>query len=195
MPSANPPGRFCMRARRVQIALSSLAVIAAGLTLTPSASADSVQFQSYQRASASEACSAQPGETPWEAAWGVDSSWHPTWEQWPNGGTGGWTCARSITWEKRTPLGCVQILFQRGPFPPFWVDFGSGFVAPPGSPLFLTADCAAPSSGPLSDEQAFVWATNTDAAAALCSAVLPGTQPRTPTDVDPANIYSCINPG
>jgi hypothetical protein len=89
-----------MRAHRTLIAFTSLAVAAGGLTLAPSASADSVQVQSYQRASESEACSAQTGETPWQAAWGADSSWHPTWEQWANDATGGWVCSRSITWAK-----------------------------------------------------------------------------------------------
>lgn len=67
------------------------------------ASADQVQVQSYQRASQSEACAAQPGETPWQASWGPDSSWNPAWEQWANNGTGGWVCTRSITWA-RTPV-------------------------------------------------------------------------------------------
>lgn len=56
-----------MRVYRNLITLSSLAVIAAGLTLTPSASADSVWVQSYQRATQSEECAAQPGDTPWQA--------------------------------------------------------------------------------------------------------------------------------
>lgn len=68
--------------------------------MTPAASADSVQVQSYQRASQTEACAAQAGETPWQANWGTDSSWKPTWEQWANKGTGGWTCTRSITWAR-----------------------------------------------------------------------------------------------
>ena len=67
------------------------------------ASADSIQVQSYQRSSQSEACTAQAGETAWQTSWGADSSWKPSWEQWANGGTGGWTCTRSITWA-RTPV-------------------------------------------------------------------------------------------
>lgn len=98
-----------MRARRILIAFSSLAVIAAGLTLTPSASADSVQMQSYQRASQTEVCTAQPGETPWQASWGPDSSWKPSWEQWANSGTGGWTCTRSITWARSASYGLGDI--------------------------------------------------------------------------------------
>ncbi len=96
--SYSPPGRLLMRAHRMLTALSSLAVVAAGLTLAPSASADSVQVQSYQRATESQVCTAQPDETPWQAAWGADSSWSPSWELWANGGSGGWVCSRSITW-------------------------------------------------------------------------------------------------
>lgn len=64
------------------------------------AAADSIQVQSYQRTSQSQACSAQPGETPWQASWGTDSSWQPSWEQWANAGRGGWTCTRSISWAR-----------------------------------------------------------------------------------------------
>ncbi len=108
-PKLTLPEGSLMRARRILIAFSSLAVIAAGLTLTPSASADSLQVQSYQRASQTEVCTAQPGETPWQASWGPDSSWKPSWEQWANGGTGGWTCTRSITWARSASYGLGDI--------------------------------------------------------------------------------------
>jgi len=81
-------------------ALSVLVVVAGMLFGAIVASADQVQVQSYQRASQTEACVAQPGETPWQASWGTDSSWKPSWEQWANNGRGGWTCGRSITWAK-----------------------------------------------------------------------------------------------
>ena len=83
--------------------LSVLVVVAGTLVGANVASADSVQYQSYQRASQTEACTAQVGETPWQASWGTDSSWYPSWDQWANGGKGGWTCGRSITWAK-TPV-------------------------------------------------------------------------------------------
>lgn len=100
-----------MRARRIVIALSSLAVVAVGLALTPSAWADSVQYQSYQRASQTEACAAQLGETPWQASWGADSSWSPSWEQWANKGNGGWTCTRSM---------CVHAMHRVLQVAPVW---------------------------------------------------------------------------
>ena len=70
------------------------------------ATADSVWVQSYERGSASEACVAQPGETPWQASWGEDSSWKPSWELWANAGKGGWTCARSIIWARDSAATC-----------------------------------------------------------------------------------------
>ncbi len=92
-----------VRSKTFLATLSVLVVVAGMLFGANVASADSVQYQSYQRASQSEACAAQVGETPWQASWGADSSWYPTWEQWANNGTGGWTCGRSITWAK-TPV-------------------------------------------------------------------------------------------
>ena len=161
-----------MRARRILITLSSLAVVAAGLTLAPSASAKSaeVQEQSYQRASQSEACAAQTGETPWQAAWGTDSSWHPTWEQWANGGTGGWTCTRSITWA--TGIGCVQVLL--GDLPdsiPVWADFGFGYSLPAGMSTFADAGCTQPVELLASGDG--VWAADPVEADARCNSVWP----------------------
>lgn len=85
------------------LAISAVVLMVLGaLVGANAASADSVQYQSYGRASQTEACAAQVGETPWQASWGADSSWSPTYEMWANNGTGGWTCTRSITWA-RTP--------------------------------------------------------------------------------------------
>jgi hypothetical protein len=89
-----------MNVRGVCVGMASLLVVSASVLGANAASADSVQVQSYQRASQEQACSAQPGETPWQANWGSDSSWKPSWEQWANGGKGGWTCTRSITWAR-----------------------------------------------------------------------------------------------
>jgi hypothetical protein len=84
-------------------ALSALVVVAGTLFGANVASADSIQVQGYQRASQTEACVAQVGETPWQANWGTDAGWKPSWEQWANKGAGGWVCSRSITWAK-TPV-------------------------------------------------------------------------------------------
>jgi hypothetical protein len=177
-----------MRARRILIAMSSLAFVAAGLTMAPSASADSVQVQSYQRASQSEACAAQTGETPWETAWGTDASWHPTWEQWANGGTGGWTCTRSIIWATSTPpRGCVQTALDSIDGPQ-WMNFGSADFTAPDAIMFSDAGCSVATG-----QSSFhvVWATDGTAAGAICEALLSGSYAR--SDVNgPPNIYRCI---
>jgi hypothetical protein len=84
-------------------AVSVLVVVAGTLFGANVASADSIQVQGYQRASQTEACVAQVGETAWQASWGPDATWKPSWEQWANKGAGGWVCTRSITWAK-TPV-------------------------------------------------------------------------------------------
>ena len=81
--------------------LSQLTVLQ--LAGAPAASADSVWYQSYERSSASEACTAQADDMPWQADWGPYANWEPSWEQWPNAGLGGWVCSRSITWAKSAP--------------------------------------------------------------------------------------------
>jgi hypothetical protein len=110
--------------RAVISSILGMAVVASALVGATPASADSIQYQSYQRGSQSEACAAQSGETAWQASWGSDASWKPTWEQWANGGKGGWTCTRSITWA-RTPVagGSPSVTYQLGDIGP-----GGGLV-------------------------------------------------------------------
>ena len=92
-----------VRSRKFLAALSALAAVAATLLGANVASGDEVWHQSYPRGSASEACVAQAGETPWQTSWGTDSSWKPSWALWANEGQGGWVCNRSITWAQ-TPV-------------------------------------------------------------------------------------------
>ena len=89
-----------VRSRKFLAALSALAAVAATLLGANVASGDEVWDQSYQRGSASEACVAQAGETPWQDSWGTNPGWSPSWEQWANNGQGGWVCSRSITWAR-----------------------------------------------------------------------------------------------
>ncbi len=88
------------------------------------ASADSIQYQSYQRANQSETCTSQPGETAWQASWGSDSSWHPSWEQWANSGQGGWTCTRAITWARSSDASASEM-------------YAVGDIGPGGGLVFL----------------------------------------------------------
>lgn len=98
------------------LAMSSALVMIAGMLFGANiATADSVWVQSYERTSQTQACAAQPGETPWQASWGNDSSWSPSWEQWANKGMGGWVCTRSITWARSTPSARSYSLGDIGP--------------------------------------------------------------------------------
>lgn len=89
-----------------------LAIAAVGIAGAAPAAADQVWHQSVARASSDAAC-------PTSSAADIDAGWTEwaaTWEAWPNDGTGGWTCARSITWAKDSQApedsaglsGCVQ---------------------------------------------------------------------------------------
>jgi len=89
--------------RGFMASLSAVVVLSSFPFAARVAVADSVWVQSYERTGQTQACVAQPGETPWQASWGPDSSWIPTWEQWANNGQGGWTCTRIIVWAKGLP--------------------------------------------------------------------------------------------
>jgi len=105
--------------RGVPAGFAALLILAATVFGANIATADSVWVQSYERSSQAEVCTAQPGETPWQESWGSDSSWTPSWEQWANGGKGGWTCTRSITWASTPaasgPSGRTYALGETGP--------------------------------------------------------------------------------
>ena len=98
--------------RALVIAAAGALTIAGALIAAPAASADSVWFQSVARASASAACPDDSFGTPWQSNWDpAQRSWRPSWAQWPNGGTGGFTCDRQITWAKSGsvyPVGYCQ---------------------------------------------------------------------------------------
>jgi hypothetical protein len=173
-----------MRTHRILIVLSSLAVVSGGLFgLAPTASANSVQVQSYQRATQSEVCAAQTGETPWEDAWAPDSTWHPTWEQWANHGTGGWTCTRSITWAKT--IGCVQVQLDVDGV--VWANFESGDFLSAGAQGFADQYCSIVSEIAGYDG---VWASDLAQADIRCDAVWRGTDAFHPDWATP-NLFRC----
>lgn len=117
------------------LAIFSAFIVLVGMLLGARvAVADEVWVQSYQRGSASEACKAQSGETPWQASWGTDSSWTPSWEQWANAGRGGWTCTRSITWA-RTPVASIGSGSGGGGSSP--ATYALGDIGPGGGLVFL----------------------------------------------------------
>ncbi len=93
---------------RIFLAIGSSLVMVAGMLFgANAAAADSVQVQSYQRASQTATCDSPPESmSEWRASWANPSdpisgpTWHPSWERWANNGSGGWTCTRSITWAR-----------------------------------------------------------------------------------------------
>ena len=145
-----------MRWPRALRALAAGALALAGATVVaPAASADSVWFQSVARASASAACPDDTFGTPWQSNWDpAQRSWRPSWAQWPNGGTGGFTCDRQITWAKSDypSAGCVAYTDGSGSY---YVDFGGGWSIGDG-PRYTDPACTAllvwgspPSTGPI----------------------------------------------
>ena len=117
-----------VRARFVLVLSSALVMVAGAVVGGGSATADSVWVQSYERSSETAECESPPWETPWQASWGTDSSWKPTWEQWANDGKGGWTCTRSITWA-RTPASSSSGSGAR--------SYALGDIGPGGGLVFL----------------------------------------------------------
>lgn len=121
------------------------------------ASADQIQVQSYQRASRDQVCTAQPGETAWQASWGVDASWHPTWEQWANSGSGGWTCTRTITWA-RDAAADVPRVYQLG-------DIG------PGGGVVFFVDLTRPAGSQYMEMAPKTWSGVTDPSYTWCDGI------------------------
>ena len=91
-----------VRARFLLVASSALVMVAGAVFGGGSAAAEQ-WVQSYERGSETEECESQPWETPWQASFGPDSSWSPSWGRWANGGKGGWICTRTIYWGGSTP--------------------------------------------------------------------------------------------
>ncbi len=103
--------------RKILIAVATGALVAGGAVLGAApaqayevvvispGSAAQVWHQSFQRPSEDAPCNPPAAlDIPWQAAWPQDeNTWAKSWEQWPNGGTGGWTCTRSITWAQGSP--------------------------------------------------------------------------------------------
>ena len=90
-----------MGMRRVLGAAGAVVLLAGGVSLLGAipASADQVWHQSVGRASAAATCP-DLSTAEQSAGW---SRWGASWEQWANGGKGGFTCSRSITWAFSSP--------------------------------------------------------------------------------------------
>ena len=178
--------------------VSAVLILSGSVLVAQGASADSVWVQSYERSSQAEVCAGQPGETVWQESWSSDSSWSSSWEQWANGGNGGWTCSREITWA-RTPsepsaittpapapsvAGCV--MFTN--FGTRSVDFGGTNFLPAGAIIYTNTTCNVVELGGTAFPLAY--AISSAAANAICSTQVPGTVARTAAWTG-TNIYYC----
>ena len=97
--------------KRIARLLVLITAIAAATLMVPSpASADSVWHQSVGRSSSSAPCPSDDFGTPWQSHWNpLERTWRPSWGAWPNGGRGGYTCDRAITWARSPyPVGYCQ---------------------------------------------------------------------------------------
>jgi hypothetical protein len=146
-----------------------LTTMGLGVVAAPTASADEIWYQAVGRPTAASAC---PTDSAADVAAGW-TAWSGSWEQWANGGRGGYVCQRSIVWAKsspagsgaQTPIGCQQ--FADG----LWIDFGVDPAVPGGSTIWTDADCTT------AWETVNYWAVyapdGPDQATARCYAVAP----------------------
>lgn len=166
-----------MRRSVAATALGSVVVLVGGALVAASpASANTTWIQSVQRSSEDAACPASSGPAP-QSGW-VVTDWSKSWERWANGGTGGWTCTRSITWGNSgggdvTPppvppvtgypagVGCVD---SNGGVD--FVDFRGGFYLAAGATIWRNASCTTPWGPTYSNPR--VYAPTGFDAAALC---------------------------
>ena len=155
--------------RFLAVASVVLATLGLGVVAAPTASADEIWYQAVGRPTAASAC---PTDSAADVAAGW-TAWSGSWEQWANGGRGGYVCQRSIVWAKsspagsgaQTPIGCQQ--FADG----LWIDFGVDPAGPGGSTIWTDADCTT------AWETVNYWAVyapdGPDQATARCYAVAP----------------------
>jgi len=174
-----------IRAKKFLATMSALVVLVGMLLGARIASADEVWVQSYERTSQAQACVAQPGETPWQASWGTDSSWTPGWEQWANAGKGGWTCNRSITWA-RTPVAGGSSSAQ---------TYALGDTGPGGGLVFLisggkTYEMAENTWGAASTDTDIAWCSNTTSSITGADGLAVGTGSANTTAMQPGACSS-----
>ena len=146
-----------------------LTTMGLGVVAAPTASADEIWYQAVGRPTADSSC---PTDSAADVAAGW-TAWSGSWEQWANGGRGGYVCQRSIVWAKsspagsgaQTPIGCQQ--FADG----LWIDFGVDPAVPPLSAMWADADCT------IAWNTISYWAVyapaGADQAAQRCDAVAP----------------------
>jgi len=100
------------------------------------------------------------------------SQWGQSWERWPNGGTGGWTCTRSITWarDSAAPDG-AHIPCSAWTTPDHFLRFDGVNALPIGTELYSDADCTT-LSGSYTSYYWAVYANTRDEAQVICDSVI-----------------------
>lgn len=166
----------------------SWGLVAASLVLSPAAQADSVWFQSVARASASASCPDDAFGTPWQSNWDPEQRpWRPSWAQWPNGGTGGFTCDRQITWAKSTSpypsAGCVRANS-------WWTNFNGGWSLATAL-LYSDPDCTTPTGSSFTD---VVYSPSGWNALTLCTEAF-GSAVTSPGRFVNSDVWSCTGAG
>ena len=183
-------------------AVTSLA--ASMLMASSAANADSVWYQAYERTSQDATCTAPAGETPWQSTFSGQQEWTPSWQQWANGGKGGWVCQREIVWAKSEPegggdapasglfSGCVPSEDEE------YVKVVDGFAEGP-SPdesYLYEQGCLSPVGGE-PWPNAIVYAADAETAELMCNMRSPGYYARNLSEIyqDPGaddSLYECI---
>ena len=121
----------------VMSAATVMVVSCGAFGAAPAASANQVWHQSIGRASAESPCPTTSAEQ-LAAGW---TQWGPTWEKWPNGETGGWTCTRSITWAIDPPAHVTNARCAAWTSPDRFLWFDGVNALPIGTQLYSDADC------------------------------------------------------
>ena len=179
--------RKLFRTRTLGIASAALAVVAAGLFTAPTASAGQIWYQSVGRTSQNSPCQTS-NVIDIATGW---TNWAGSYEQWPNGGRGGWTCTRSLLWANDSPIvqivtgaGCVLANQQLGTY----ANFGNGSFLASSAPAYSNSSCTSTNSFYIPE---LVYATTYAAADAICRARVTGTNASTQPWTAP-NIYVCV---
>lgn len=188
-----------LRVRGGVIAATFAVVAGTSLLLAPSASADQVWFHSVGRADATAEC---PKSTEVEVAAGW-SQWAGSWEEWPNGGKGGYVCSRQITWAFDSPRPGAAATFAGGGCRLYdnafnsYIDFGDGFSVPSNTAQWIDGPTCSGEPDSLFTGFDVVYAPAGTDADARCEAAFPGTVAVAPGVVvsgwapDP-DVYPCV---
>lgn len=158
-----------MKVRGAVSAVVGVGVLGCGLAFgaAPASASSTTWIQSIQRPSEEAACPTGGGPAP-QSGW-VVTEWAKSWEQWPNGGRGGWTCTRTITWGTsgggdQTPptppapdtgypsgVGCVDANLGED-----FVDFEGGFYLDEGATVWRDDACTQPWGSTYSNPRVYV---------------------------------------